>query len=400
MKAKIATLLITLLATCSFAQITFEKGYFINNNNQRIDCLIKNYDWKNNPKEIEYKTDATSEKHTAEISSIKEFGISGYSKFVRVKTNVDRSSLDMSVSTQSSPEWSNEEIFLKVLLEGRASLYYYEDGSLQRFFYSLSDTLIKQLIYKEYLTADKTIAINSGFRQQLWIDVRCPKTTMSSVGNLIYNRNALLKYFKTYNDCNGNLFVEYNKKGKGELFSLRLVPGINYTTITIANNTSNIKNTDFENVLGFRIGLEAEAILPFNKNKWGLLFEPTYQYSNSTGKNSLGHATIQYNSIEFAVGVRYNLFLNKNLSLYFNGFYIPSYSTDFHSTIDFDYPFASPLNIKSMGSQAFGGGIKHKKISAEFRYYTNREILGSYLNWYSDYQRFSFLIGYRLNGKH
>ena len=140
MKAIFTALIITLLATCSFAQITFEKAYFINSINQRVDCLIKNYDWKNNPTEIEYKTDETSEKQTSEFSSIKEFGISGYSKFVRVQTDVDRSSPDMSVSSQSSPEWSHEEIFLKVLLEGGASLYFYEDGSLQRFFYSLSDT--------------------------------------------------------------------------------------------------------------------------------------------------------------------------------------------------------------------------------------------------------------------
>ena len=44
-----------------FAQISFEKGYFINNANQKTNCLIKNQDWKDNPTEFEYKLDENSE---------------------------------------------------------------------------------------------------------------------------------------------------------------------------------------------------------------------------------------------------------------------------------------------------------------------------------------------------
>lgn len=393
-------LISTLLTTYSFAQITFEKGYFIDNSNQRIECQIKNTDWKNNPKQIEFKTDETSEKQVVDISSIKEFGISGYSKYVRVKTNIDRSSTDESrLSTQSSPEWSKEEMFLKVLIEGTASLYYFEDGSLRRFFYSVSDTTLTQLVYKEYLNADNKIALNNGFRQQLWVDVRCESTKMNAVSGLLYDKNSLLNYFKKFNECSGYTIIEYNKRKRGELIHVRLVPGLNYTTVSIQNVESELKNTNFKNTTGFRIGLETEVILPFNRNKWGFLFEPTYQYTNSTGTNSLGTATLHFRSIEFPLGVRYNIFLNNNLALYLNGFIIPGYCADFHSTIEFNYPFATPLVIKSMGSLSFGGGIEAKKFSAELRYYSNRDILNGYLKWFSDYQRFSILIGYRLFGK-
>lgn len=37
------------------AQINFEKGYFISNDNEKIECLIKSIDWKNNPTEFKYK---------------------------------------------------------------------------------------------------------------------------------------------------------------------------------------------------------------------------------------------------------------------------------------------------------------------------------------------------------
>ncbi len=69
----------------SYSQITFEKGYFINNNNKKIDCLIKNNDWKNNPIEFNYKLLNDKNIQIASINSIKEFGIYNYSKFIEVK---------------------------------------------------------------------------------------------------------------------------------------------------------------------------------------------------------------------------------------------------------------------------------------------------------------------------
>jgi len=51
--------------TISYSQISFEKGYFINNTNQRISCYIKNSDWKNNPTEFVYKIALEGDKMTA-----------------------------------------------------------------------------------------------------------------------------------------------------------------------------------------------------------------------------------------------------------------------------------------------------------------------------------------------
>jgi hypothetical protein len=43
------------LFSFSYAQITFEKGYFINNSGDRTECFIKNIDWRDNPTKFEYK---------------------------------------------------------------------------------------------------------------------------------------------------------------------------------------------------------------------------------------------------------------------------------------------------------------------------------------------------------
>ena len=401
MKTTSILFFVIIITLKSFGQISFEKGYFIDNNNQRIECLIKNYDWKNNPTEIEFKTSTIPEPQKTDNASIKEFGIIGYSKFVRVKTSIDRSSTDASnLSSQSSPEWSEELLFLKVLVEGKASLFTYVEGDLSLFLYSLNDSIVKQLIYKLYFSMDSTftsankVCINNRFRQQLWIDMRCPDETMSSLESLQYNTNMLKHYFIKFNQCNGYSYSEYNKKGKA--FHLKLTPGINFSALSLTNVANSFRSTDFGNKTGFRIGLEGEYTLPFNKNKWGILFEPTFQYFKATGENSNGSTSINYKSLEFPIGLRHYFFLNNTIKLFINGFYIPAISPDFHSIFKSGSSPAALLDINSRGSIAIGGGIGLTKLNAEIRYYSNRQLIREYRSWITNYQRFSMIIGYKI----
>ncbi|NOJ76422.1 hypothetical protein [Empedobacter stercoris] len=130
------TIFIFLFTISIHAQIRFEQGYIIDNNNQRQDVLIKNIDWLNNPKSIEYKNDETSKIEIATINQIKEFGINNRSKYVKADVKIDRSSEELSnISNIQEPEFKEETLFLKVLIEGEASLYDYVDYNLKRFFY-------------------------------------------------------------------------------------------------------------------------------------------------------------------------------------------------------------------------------------------------------------------------
>ena len=55
----------------SNAQISYVEGYYINNSNQRVDCLIRNVDGRNNPLEFEYKITEQAEKETLTIKICK-----------------------------------------------------------------------------------------------------------------------------------------------------------------------------------------------------------------------------------------------------------------------------------------------------------------------------------------
>lgn len=396
MKANFLTSFLLLAVFYSFGQITYDKGYFIDNNNQRVECLIKNYDWKNNPDEIEFMTSDTSEKQTAGISSIKEFGINGSSRFVRADVKIDVSPMEMAkLSKKREPEWSQQRLFLKVLVEGKATLYCYTGRDLIRFFYSVNDTNIKQLIYKEYYADNDNVAFNSKFREQLWIDMRCENAKMNSLESMNFKKAVFEKYFRKYNECNGNISLVYGKRDKKEAFQLRLTPGINFSSISVSDNFYEIYNTKFKNLMNFCIGAEVQYILPFNRNKWSILFEPNFQHLYSEKELNTASVQIKYNSVEFPLGLRYYFFLNKDLSIFLNALYVTGFNLDLNSKILYDYPYASPLEIESKYCIGLGGGIAYKKLSAEFRYYTEREMLNDF-HWVSKCNGLSVILGFKI----
>jgi len=49
--------LFILISLNSFAQINFEKGYLITDQGGKKEGFIKNFEWKNNPKSIEFRID-------------------------------------------------------------------------------------------------------------------------------------------------------------------------------------------------------------------------------------------------------------------------------------------------------------------------------------------------------
>lgn len=394
--------LLTVICAESYSQISFENGYFINESSKKINCLIKNVDWKNNPTEFEYKLSQNDTVQTATIHSVKEFGINNVSRYIRAKINIDRSSDQIAdLRSDKNPKFQEELLFLKVLIEGKASLFLYADGSLIRFFYKIIDSEITQLVYKRYM-ADNDIAKNEYFKQQLFIPLRCEAIQLNELENLRYNRTDLERLFTKYNECVGSHYINYEPKQKRDLFNLNIRPGLNYSSLKIQNTTSGSLDTDFGSNIGIRFGIEAEFLLPFNQNKWSIIIEPAFQYYNSeqskeTDIISGGRVLLKvnYKSIELPIGVRHYFFLNDESKLFTNISYVFDFPNN--SSIKLlrnDGSLHSELEIKSRWNLAIGVGYKYKdRYSLEIRYNTKREILSDYLLWNSNYNSLNMILG-------
>ncbi|MDP4679347.1 MAG: hypothetical protein NWS46_03170, partial [Cyclobacteriaceae bacterium] len=118
-----------------FSQITFESGYFITKDEKRVTGFIKNIDWRNSPKKLKFKPSLDSQIQIINIETISEFGFSNTDQYKKYRVKIDRSNNNASnLSSERAPDLHEEFLFLKVLIEGKASLYSYESNGLSRFF--------------------------------------------------------------------------------------------------------------------------------------------------------------------------------------------------------------------------------------------------------------------------
>lgn len=389
----------------SYSQIVFEKGYFIDESDQKTECLIKNLDWRNNPTEFEYKILLEGEVQKTDIQKVKEFGIDKVCKYTRSTVKIDKSSTNLNdISDIKDPIFIEERIFLKVLTEGKASLFIYVNKDLTRFFFKTEDSGLSQLVYKQYWY-NNLVAENNYFREQIFIALKCDNITQEDVENAKYYKKDLERLFIKYNKCTNSDSTNYEAKPKKDLFNLTIKPSLNLNALKIENISSDSRETDFGTKLSFRIDAEAEFILPFNKNKCGILIKPSYQYykteKTEKSNNLIGGALIskvKYQTIDLPIGIRYYFFLNDNSKIYTNISYIFGFNCN--SSLNFyrtDGTSVSSLKIYSSRNIGLGVGYKFMdRYSMEICYQTNRNIFDKYKNWHSDYQSLQFMLGYSL----
>lgn len=383
-----------ILSISAFSQNTFVEGYYIDNFNNKTSCLIKNEDWLNNPTEFKYKNEINSEVKTLTINKVKEFGILNVFKFERHNVDIDRSGKKIDeLDNDKNPTFKNEQLFLKVLIEGKANLYHYEDQGLVRFFFNKDHGEVKQLISKHYLIDAHNWAINEEFRRQLWNTLKCQSISMNSLKKIDYRKSDLVQFFIKYNECHNSKFVYYQKKNKNkDSFNLTIRPGLRSSSLVLVR--PNGREIDFgKNLTSFRLGAEAEFVFGFNNNKWAFLLEPTYHQFNS----DIETASFSQKRIEVNVGLRHYMYLkNKDVKLFMNAtaFYVNNFSnqvTERNSTFSID--MRNTINI------ALGIGCKYKeRFSMEVRHMpsTNFWLTEPESTWVTSFQSLSIVLGYSI----
>lgn len=381
MKIKLLILFTTIFTFNCYSQISFENGYFIDNNNQKINCLIKNLDWEKNPTEFKYKLSEDSELKENSIKSVKEFGIDNTSKYVRSIVKIDRSSNKIDeLDNQRGATFQEEELFLKVLVEGKSTLYTYVDIGLVRYFYSIEESNIDQLVYKRYITYENEVATNNRFRNQLWKNLKCTDIKLNRIEKLKYRKSDLVNFFVTYNNCNNQQSANFEKKEKRDLFNLNIRPRLN-----VSSFESSFSNATFKNSLDLAFGLEAEFILPFNNNKWSFIVEPIYTSFTIESQTSGGSQdNIDYSTLECNAGVRHYFFLNDKSKIFIN------------ASLIYDLQINEATNLTTV-YPAFGLGYKYNdKYSLEIRQQTPRQISVDSGSSFVDSKSLSIIFGYTL----
>lgn len=404
-------LLIILLFCYTFtnAQVEFEKGYFISNEGKKTECFIRNLDWMNTPTNFKYKIQLTdSEIKTESIETSQEFSIDSECKYKRFKVKIDRANDNQKEATgKRNPQWMEETLFLKVLVEGDATLYSYTDANQNKFFYSTQTVPVEELVRVTYLKDGES----AGYIRQLSNDVKSAKITDKDVNNLNYKKSDLIKYFTKYNNIQPATGENEATKASKKLLFIKVIPGLSFASVSAKNSANSSLNVDFDNKMVFKIGAEVEYVFPFNKNKWSLFANPMYQkyeseknyiyYSTSAMENpeTSYNAKIDYSSVQLPVGIRHYMFLNQNSKIFINALY--SFEISGNSKIS--YTNMTPGSIAkgdfeshSDTNFAFGLGYNFKsKFSVEARFNTKKELM-DYQTYSAKYNAVDFIVGYTI----
>ena len=402
----LACLLMSAFANVLFAQAKFEKGYFINNENIKTECLIRNTDWRYNPNSFEYKMNENDKGTMMKISDAKEFGITNYSKYVRAMVKIDRSEVNPgdldAISTTKEPQWVEEELFLKETVEGPATLYLYKEANkFLRFFFTVDNSPTEQLVYKIYRISQTEYTYNKTYISQLREKVNCGE---NNTGVIDYTEKDIEKCFTSYNACKGYVSEKKKIAPKRSRFSVSVLAGAHFSSL----KTTDLKYlgygvptpVSFGSKTNFLAGVEAEYILPINKGRWSVPFEIYNRSYTADGTAKYGNIHADYAAIELALGARYYVFINDNFNIFLDGFIVEDIRTkdEFHyvATTDFFYPKEYTVEMNTdMPIFAFGLGASYKRISAEFRYYTDRDIFQNpYYN--STLKNVSLMIKYKV----
>ena len=395
MKKTLLLLISFCFALTAYAQNKFEKGYFIENNGTKIECLIKNDDWLSNPSSFLYKLNENAQVETGNLAGVKEFSVGKSQKYQRYSVAIDRSSNRLQeISRQRTPEFKTETLFLRVLVEGnRATLYSYYDNDLRRYFFSTSNKEVNQLVFKKYQTTNGRVTENELYKKQLSDQLPCA----TSKNKPSYNKSSLVKYFVSYNNCEGdkNTLVNYTlNETKGKL-RLKLKAGATYNKVTVTPLTNPFGTTDSESdyEINPRFGLELEYLLPFNNNRWSFIIEPSYQSFTAEAIGPTGGVLanpdflVDYTSIEIPVGVRFYFPVKNNSDFFLNG------------GLTIDVPIndskVGGIDITSDSNIFFGFGYEYQKtFSLEIRYNSGRNLLTNNQVIESNYSGFLINLGY------
>jgi hypothetical protein len=394
------------------AQVSFEAGHIIDNSGTKVECFIKDLEWSNNPTEFQYKlTEDSRDIITGTLNSIKIFTIGDHTKYKKVTVGVDKSSNKTAdMSNRSEPDFITETVFLKYLAEGSANLFKYQDNQILRFFYSINDQNIEQLVYKKFLLNSNSVSLNVSFKKQLYENLTCETMTINDSRNLDYDEDELIAFFQKYNLCSNTESKVYEgsmNKGKFN-FSAKVGYFNSNLDIDYGSGTSSVEidrqSAELGSKSSFRIAAELEYLLPSKNNKWAVFLETGYQsYESSVTietdsnieENRFQDISIDYQYIDFNIGVRHYLFLSDNSKLFINtGFVIVA---DLSDKIDYeDNPGIVDLDINSSVNLFAGIGYDYNnKFTIEARFNFVRDITTGYSIVKSNYNSIGVVFGYK-----
>ena len=397
------------------AQSRYKDGYYITNNGETIECLIRDENWLASPKRIRIKNNQAAEVRQLETETLLEFGIRGGDVYKKTTSPLILAS-NKKGQLDETAEFNPEErtVMVKQLFRGDIALYEYFDQSILNYLIQVGDAPMEVLRYKKYSRLGYEISENNQYRNQLLRILPCPTLNIQA---LEYKAGSIIEIIQDYKRCTGQSDIAEDDDVSGQQkgsFNFKIWGGVQATdfqyverigppTIILPGMLAGNVVVDFEDKVVPKAGVGVEKILGFNNNKWSAFATITYmQYQTDKIENIFDEPVlyeVKISRIENYLGLRHYMFLSPNSSVFLEAG--PTVDLDFNSFVMGEL-VANPLTdvdyeVRQVNLGAgFGVGYSlNQTYYLRANYFLGENILSGFREG-NELSRLSFLFGIKL----
>lgn len=332
MRLIVITLLLFTITTAN-AQKRTEPGYYITLDGTRVNCEVELKNWIIWDNEI-LPVWINGQKEEVDIAGIKEFGAGEHVKFITAEVNIEKSSNELDKMTNSSkPQFQQERVLLKTIIEGNYSLYEYLNSGVKKFFFKTRNSEIEQLIFITFFSNDEKsrVSENRQYIDQLKEINTCQNTKFLTTE---YEVNSLERYFLNLNEC-ANTPISFSRKQSLKAgFEFDVFAGVNTATF---ESRRLFNSNDFEgNVTSLTVGVNAKYRIPLGANSVTVGLDVSYnnfesdedvEFENFSGTRQV---EITYSDLLIGLEGQFNIVTGEKQQVHFGaGYYVPVLLDDY-----------------------------------------------------------------------
>ncbi len=209
-------------------------GFIIKSEGDTLKGLVNYTDWKSNPDKIWFKKGQESEMETYFPMDILAFGINE-DVFITTTVDVEVSTTEISMMSENpTPKLETRLVFLKKLIEGKKSLYYYRHAGQKENFYIENNGKYELLIHKLYLRRNSGRSFqahNNRYIGQLKLYFEGCLQVSRKLVNMRYNLKSMISIFEKYYSSCSETSASYHIPKKLHKSNNGVLAGVSHTDL-------------------------------------------------------------------------------------------------------------------------------------------------------------------------
>lgn len=403
----------------AYSQENYQPGYVINLEGDTLKGVIDNEFWTNNPTKISFKSNKNVRKIIYEPKDILGFGVIDKS-FVSATFDIEISTRiinKLGIDTDLNLEKTFG--FLKIIIEGPKSLYYFQDDSERENFYIFQDGKYELLKHKKYKKVYHYTGGSRSFLKHTKTYLRQLTDYLSDCTNVneqipgtAYKLESIMNLYKYYYDCKG-VEIDFQEKKRKIRNDIGVVLGTSITMLNFKGSShSYLVNSTYPASLQFSAAIYYNMVLPSKNGKWSLYNELLYnsyltdsnvteiRSENETAvtQSEIGASYIKWNGMirdRILNFKEFQVFLNAGISygLKISETNFRSTESTFYNSVNLTEEIAIMNSRQAEFGLLIGGGVALKNLSFQLRFEKGNGI-SKKLSLKSNTNRIYLLAGY------